>query len=493
MNDFAYMGLADLSSAVKNKKVSPVELTRYFLDRIEKRNPSLNAVVYTDSEKALIRAKEIEDRIMAGEDVGIMAGIPTLAKDFIPSLPGWKGSFGGVKGLSELPDAGYVTYTKRFIEEGAVFLGKTNSPSFAFRGTCDNRMYGATRNPFDITKNSGGSSGGSSAAVADGMIPIAHGSDGGGSIRIPAAWCGLFGYKASVGTISIAPRPNAFGAGYPYVFDGAQTRSVEDAALALNVMAGYDPFDPKSLDHGVIDYTNALKGNIKGKRIGFTSDFGIFPVEQEIKDVVEKAVKLFEQAGAIVEPVEFQFTHSAFELAECWDRLISIGCGLDTFESLKAAGFDLLKDYAEDLPKELVYWISDAYTRNYTDFFHDQSMRTEVYDELQRVLSKYDYIVSPVTACNPVDNDPGRNTLGPTEINGVKVEPLIGWCLTFFCNFTGHPAASIPAGMSKSGLPIGMQIIGRRFDDMSVLTASAAYERINPWTHIYRLTQERKL
>lgn len=493
MNDFAFMSATDMSAVVRRKEVSPVELTQYFLKRIEERNPSLNAFVYTDPEKALERARQIEAKIMAGESAGILAGVPTAAKDFIPSLPGWKGSFGGIKGLAHMEDTHYSTYSKCFLDEGAVFLGKTNSPSFAFRGTCDNLLYGPTCNPFDTTRNSGGSSGGSSAAVADGLLPIAQGSDGGGSIRIPAAWCSLYGFKASVGTISNAPRPNAFGLSYPYCFEGAQTRSVADAALALNAMAGYDPFDPNSRDYGNIDYISALSGSIKGKRIGFTADFGIFPVDQEIKDIVEKAARAFEDAGAIVEPVQFNFTHTAFEFAECWCRLISIGGGIDSFEDFKAIGYDLLKDYAQDLPNELIYWINDAYSRSYVDFFRDQTIRTQVYDEIQKAFQTYDYIVSPVTACHPVKNDPNRNTLGPAEINGEKVEPLIGWCLTFFCNFTGHPAASIPAGLSKDGLPVGMQLIGRRFDDMSVLTASAEYERIRPWTHIYELTQKRPL
>lgn len=493
MNDLAFMSVAKMSAAIRNKELSPVEAATYFLDRIEKRNPSLNAVVYTDPEKGLARAREIEKKIMAGEDVGLLAGIPTAAKDFIPSLPGWKGSLGGIRRLSHMVDQNYVTYTKKFTEEGAVFIAKTNSPTFAFRGTCDNLMYGPTSNPFDVTRNSGGSSGGSSAAVADGLLPIAQGSDGGGSIRIPAAWCGLFGYKASVGTISNAPRPNAFGTSYPWCFDGAQTRCVEDAAIALNVMAGYDPFDPNSIDHGDIDYTDALKGSIKGKKIAFTPDFGIFPVEQEIKDMVEAAAKAFEEAGAIVEPVKFNFKHSAYEYAECWCRLISIGGGVDTFEDMKANGIDLLKDYAEDLPKELIYWIEDAYKRTYIDFYRDQAMRTEVYDEFRRIFEEYDYIVCPVTACHPVKNDPNRNTLGPTEINGEKVEPIIGWCLTFFGNFCGNPAASIPAGLSKEGLPVGMQIYGRRFDDMSVLTASAEFERIRPWKHIYEIADKRPL
>lgn len=487
-----YLSAVDLADDIKAKKISPVEVMDNCISSIGKRNPSINAFVYTAFAEAREKAAEAEKILMRGDAKGAFFGIPTAAKDFLPGVPGWPGTTGGVKALAHLEDQGYGVYTKAMVDEGAILVGKTNSPSFAFRGTCDNKMFGATSTPFKAGYNSGGSSGGSAAAVADGMLLIAEGTDGGGSIRIPAAWCGCYGYKASVGTIPATVRPNAFSLTHPFTWDGAISRTVKDSAYALRAMAGYDPFDPVSINWGKRDFIAALDKPLSGWRIGFTPDFGIFPVDTEIKSIVADAARSFEKAGALVEPIEFNIPRSHFELAEAWCRLISIS-GMESVEALKAKGIDLLKNHSCDVPPEFVYWINDTYQRGYTDYNRDDVIRTEIYDVLQTAFQAYDLIISPVTACHPVRNDPNRNTLGPTELNGEKVEPLIGWCLTYFCNFTGHPAASIPAGLSKDGFPVGMQIIGRRWADEDVLAASAAFERLRPWSDIYRITAARDL
>ena len=218
----------------------------------------------------------------------------------------------------------------------------------------------------------------------------------------------------------------------------------------------------------------------------------MFPVDAEVEQIVEKAALRFEDAGAHVEKVDFKFAHSAFEYAEAWCRLISIS-GMQSFEQLKAQGINLLKDHHDDLPDELVDWTRKLYQLDYVDYYYDSIMRTEIYDGLQTVLSDYDLIVSPTTICMPVKNDPGHDTVGPTKMNGMAVEPLIGWCETFLCNFSYNPAASVPAGISKDGFPVGMQIIGRRFHDEDVFAASAAFERISPWASIYDITAGRNL
>ena len=271
------------------------------------------------------------------------------------------------------------------------------------------------------------------------------------------------------------------------------TRTVEDAALSLQEMAMFSPGDPFSLDWSHITYKDALNESVKGWKIGFTPDFGTFPVDPEIVEMVKKAAYRFEEAGAIVEPIEFNLPHTHFEYAECWCRMISISGGLEMVEGFKEQGIDLLKDHRDDMAPELIYWIEEVYKEGYLDYMRDDILRTEVYDALQNAFETYDIILSPVNACHPVKNDPNWNTVGPTLINGEKVEPLIGWCLTFFCNFTGHPAASIPAGISKDGFPVGMQIIGRRFKDYDVLAASAEFERIQPWDQHYAITQNRSL
>ena len=486
------MSAVDLANDIKEKKVSPVEVMEETIDLIEKRNASLNAFVYTAFEDAREKAATAEKKLMAGEATGSFFGVPTAAKDFQPSIPGWPGTFGGVRAFKDMKDERYGLYAKSMLDEGAIFVGKTNSPSFAFSGICDNKLFGPTSTPFKPGHNSGGSSGGSAAAVSDGLVLVAHATDGGGSIRIPASWCGCYGYKASIGTISTAPRPDAWGLTYCHPREGSVSRTVKDAAYVLQAMAGYDTFDPNSVPLGDRDFPVALKGSLEGWKIAYTPDWGIFPVEEEVERIVEKAALAFEEAGATVEKIEPGFKRSAFELAELWCRVISIS-GMEDVEVLKGMGYDLLKDYSEDLPKEFVYWMSKTYQSSCLDFCKDQMMRTEVYEVLQSIFRDYDLIISPTTICLPVENSTSGITAVPKEINGVKVEPLIGWCETFFCNFTGNPAASVPAGLSESGLPVGMQIIGKKFRDEDVLTASAVFEELRPWKDTYNITEARPL
>lgn len=486
MENITFMSAADIARRIRSKELSPVDVMEHFVKRIERRNKSINAFVDVDLEGAMDQARDAERKLMAGDAEGVFFGVPTAVKDFTPGLPGWKGSCGGIKKIYEVSvDPVYSTYGKTMTDAGAIFVGKTNAPSLAYRGTCDNKLYGATSTPFKVGYNSGGSSGGSAAAVADGLVPIAEGTDGGGSIRIPAAWCGIVGFKPSLGLVSNSPRPNGFGTSHPFCFDGAQTRTVEDAALATNVMAGYDPRDPFSIDWPKRDFTEALKRGVEGKRIGFTPDFGVYAVEPEVARIVEQAARRFEEAGAIVEPLDFSLKgRTGMELAEAWCRLVSI-VNTDSFEGWKKQGIDLIKDYPEQLSPEIIYWTLSGYGRNVNDYNNDDTIRTEVFDALVDAFEQFDYIISPTNACNPVKNDPDRNTLGPREINGEPVEPLIGWCLTYFCNFTGHPAISVPAGFAADGSPVGMQIIGSRFDDMGVLSAAAAFEKVQPWIHTY--------
>ncbi len=488
-----YSSAVDLACDIRSKKVAPSEVMEETVKAIEERNPSINAFVYTNFDEARANARREDELLAKGEAKGSFFGIPTAAKDFIPGIPGWPGTFGGVKALSHLVDDHWGSYTGAMHDEGAIMVGQTNSPSFAFRGTCDNKMFGPTSTPFAPGYNSGGSSGGGAAAVGDGMLLIAEGTDGGGSIRIPAAWGGCSGFQAGNGIIGGAPRPNAYGTCHPYCWDGTISRTVKDAAYALQAMSGYDPFDPNSIDLGERDYIAALQKSIKGMRIGFTPDFGIFPVEPEIAAICEAAAMRFEDAGATVDRVEFGFKRSAKELADSWCRMITISGGLGTVEEFKEQGIDLLRDHADDLPEEFIYWVEDAYKRNYVDFHNEEVIRTEVFDELQTAFLDYDLILSPTLACNPPKNDPGRNTLGPTQIGGVATEPLIGFCLTFFCNFTGHPAASIPAGLSEAGFPVGLQMIGKRFGEVDLLAASAAFERVAPWADLYKITAQRAL
>lgn len=484
MQDLSYMSAVELARAIRKKELSPLEVMDHFLARIECRNPELNAFTYLNPEYAREQALKLERKQILNQMSGPLFGVPTALKDFLPGKPGWPGSSGGIKALSGGLDTGYSNYCMNLEQAGAVMVGKTNAPAMAYRGTTDNYLYGPTCNPFNTAYNSGGSSGGSAAAVAAGLLPIAEGTDGGGSIRIPAAWCGLFGYKASVGTIPDVARPDAFCASHPYTFDGVLTRTVEDSALVLNQMAYYDPRDPLSVERPPYDYVEELKRPLTGWRIGFTADFGIFPVEQELAEMLIRCAQLFEAAGAHVEPVNFQFRRDQYEYSRLWCEQICITT-IGAVERMRKGGLDLLKDHRDDLPPELTEALEKARHGTFLDYVAYDEMRTEIYDELQQAFESYDLILSPTTACGPVRNTGDRNTLGPTSINGIKVDPSIGYCMTYFFNMTGHPAASVPMGLMANGLPAGMQIVGRRFRDADVLAASAAFEQLQPWKYIY--------
>lgn len=478
----------ELGKEVRSGHITPTEVIRYFQERIEKRNPSLNAFTYTKFDDAFSDAKALEEKLLRREEVGPLAGVPVGLKDFLPSKKGWTNSHGGVKSLirEDVEDSMFYIAAR---EAGAIAVGKTNAPAFAMRGTCDNYLYGPTRNPFDSRYNSGGSSGGSAAAVADGMLPISEGSDGGGSIRIPAAWCGCFGFKASVGTIPSICRPDGWTATHPYCFNGAITRTVLDSAVMLNYMARYNPRDPLSLDHGKRDFTELMKKPIRNWKIAFTTDFDVFTVDPEVAAIVKEAARKLEAAGASIEPVHFSFRHTQNEFAELWCRSISIDTAID-MELWKREGLDLVKDHREELPEEFIYWNELALRSTVMDYRYFNELRTEMLDAMQDIFDTYDIILSPVTICPPVRNAEDGNTRGPLEMNGRKIEPLIGFCETFFSNFTGNPAASVPAGLTKEGLPVGMQIIGKKFRDEDVLAVAKTFEDIAPWGYDIPLSRE---
>jgi amidase/aspartyl-tRNA(Asn)/glutamyl-tRNA(Gln) amidotransferase subunit A len=484
------MSASETASLIATRKLSPVEVMEDTIARIERRNPSLNALIYLGFDDARRDAKKAEELVMKGEKLGPLHGVPSAIKDLFDFKPGWPTTFGGVRALKNNIAQFYCPFAERIEKAGAILVGKTNSPVMGLRGVCDNYLFGATRNPFDTTRNPGGSSGGSAAAVADGMLAIAEGTDAGGSIRIPAAWCGVYGYKASYGRVPVVIRPNAFAGDLPFVHEGPITRTVEDAALAMSVLDGYDPRDPHSLDEKV-DYIGALKRSVKGMRIAYSPNLDVFPVEPAIAETVAKAVRAFEEAGAIVEDVKVGITTPQRELSDVWSRLM-MPLNLGTFATMKMYGVDLLKDHREDFPPEYLRWIEIGEKMTLNDLARDQWVRSQVYDAIQSVFANYDLLITPTLAGMPVKNRNDGNTVGPTHINGEDVDPLIGWCLTYPINFTGHPAASIPAGMVK-GLPVGMQIIGRRYADADVFAASAAFERLRPWAESYAICEARPL
>ena len=490
-DELAYLDATEIALRIRRRQLSPVDVVAAFIARIEARNPTINAFVYRGFEEARAKAKDAESALTDGRPLGPLHGVPVAIKDLFDFKPGWISTFGGIRAMRNYTANFYCAFAERIEKAGAIILGKTNSPIMGFRGTCDNYLFGPTRNPFNTKKNSGGSSGGSSAAVADGLLPLAEGTDGGGSIRIPASCCNVYGYKASFGRVPYIIRPNAFGADTPFIFEGPITRSVEDAAIALDALSGYHPADPYSLDQAT-DFKAATRQSIRGWKIAYSPNLDVFPVDTRVADVVGKAVRMFEQAGAHVEEIKVGIKRPQKELSDLWCRLI-MPLNLQTLEGFRDSGIDVLKDHRDDLPPEYLYWVEQGLKMSALDFFHDQALRSEIYDTFQTVFDRYQLLLTPTLACLPVDNAADGNTKGPDRINGEAVDPLIGWCLTYPVNFTGHPAASIPAGMTSDNLPVGMQIIGRRYADADVLAASAAFERLRPWREAYRICANRSL
>jgi amidase/aspartyl-tRNA(Asn)/glutamyl-tRNA(Gln) amidotransferase subunit A len=489
-NAYSYLGAAELARLVRAREVSPVEVMEAAIARIEARNPSLNALIFTDFDGARAEAKKAEQTVMSGDDLPPLHGVPAAIKDLFDFKPGWPTTHGGVRALKDNIAQFHCVFAERIEKGGAILVGKTNAPVMGLRGVTDNYLFGPTGNPFDATRNPGGSSGGSAAAVADGILPLAEGTDAGGSIRIPAAWCGVYGYKASFGRVPVVIRPNAFAGDLPFVFEGPITRSVEDAALAMSVLGGYDPRDPLSLDEKV-DYLAALKRPIKGMRIAYSPDLDVFPVDPRVAEVVKRAVGAFADAGAIVEEVKVGIKLDQKALSDLWYRLM-MPLNLGALEAHRFFGRDLLRDHRDDFPPEYLHWVEIGQKLTAADQRRDQVARSEIYDAVQSVFANHDLLVTPTLATLPVKNETDGNTHGPSEVNGVAVDQGIGWCLTYPFNFTGHPAASIPAGLAD-GLPVGMQIVGRRYADADVFAASAAFERVRPWADTYRIPAGRPL
>ena len=481
-NELTRLSAVELARLIRTRKLSPVEVAEAHLAAIGRVNPAVNAFCTVAAEKALVWAREAEAAVKKRARLGALHGVPVAIKDLTPTA-GIRTTWGSTLFRDHVPteDAEVV---RRLKAAGAIVIGKTNTPEFGHKGATDNLLFGPTSTPFALGKNAGGSSGGSAAAVADGLAALAQGSDGGGSVRIPASFCGVYGLKASFGRVASVGRPNGFLGHTPYIHAGPLTRTVADGALMLSVMAGPDPRDPLSLPDDGMNYFDAVHRSIKGYRIAYSANFGVFPVDARVTKVVAEAVTAFSLAGAHVDEVNIDLTYTQQELSSLWLRQIGV-LYADSVAYFKDRGVDLLGAHRAELTPQFRELLESVHGMSAIDYKMDDIIRTSVFDAVQDVFDHYDILVTPTLAVPPFSNTQDGNTLGPTSINGDAVDPCIGWCLTYPINFTGHPAASIPAGFTDDGLPIGMQIIGRRFADDAVLAASAAFERVRPWGDAY--------
>jgi len=475
----------DLAAAIRRGEHSPVGAVDTALAHLDDHNDDLNAVVTRLDEEARERAAEAERAVQTGEALGPLHGVPIVIKDLFDFKAGVRNTIGSTPFSDFVPEE-TVPYVQRLEDAGAIVVGKGNTPEFGHKGTTDNQLFGPTSTPFDLDRNAGGSSGGPAAAVAAGLVPVAQGTDGGGSVRIPAAWSGIVGFKPTYGRVPQVTRPDAFMSHTPFIHSGSLARTVEDAAVLAEVMCGPHPRDPFSVPDDDPDFRGAVGRGVEGATIGYSPTFDCFPVDPRVRDVVDEAVAAFETAGATVERVDLGIEPSHAELTELWIREIG-GLYHSALEGFKDDGMDLLADHAGEMSPEFVEMLEATADQTLIEAKRDDHVRSTVFDALQDAFETYDLLVTPTLAVPPVENaGPGEGeTVGPTEVDGEPVDPLIGWCLTHPINMTGHPAASVPAGLTDDDLPVGMQLIGRRFADEDVLAGAGAIERVRPWSHHY--------
>lgn len=483
-DDICFTPALELAALIRRRALSPVEVVDAFLTRIDAVGARTNAYVTVTADAAHADAVRAQAAVMAGRPLGPLHGVPVAIKDMVATA-GVRTTLGS-RAFADWVPAADGREARVLREAGAIVLGKTNTPEFAARGTTDNLLFGPTSTPFAPGFNAGGSSGGAAAAVADGLAALAQGSDGGGSIRIPAACCGVYGIKATYGRVPAGSRPNAWFTHTPNLQSGPIARSVQDAALMLGVLATPDTRDPLALPNTDLDPLAACAGDVslQGLHVGFSPDLGDFPVEPEVARIVAAAVAGLADAGATVEPVDVDLGHPHEDLAQLWRRQVGVLYAIDA-ALFARAGIDIAGERRALMTDELLELIEIGRRMTAVEHRLDDTIRTDVLDAVEDVFETVDLLVCPTLGALPPRNAQDGDTLGPREIAGRPVDPGVGWCLTYPFNFSGHPAASVPAGLGEGGLPVGLQIVGRRFADATVLAASAAFERVRPWQAAY--------
>ncbi|MDD5747999.1 MAG: amidase family protein [Actinomycetota bacterium] len=463
--EIQWMSACELIEEYRSRNLSPVEVTETIIRLTETINPAVNAIVTTTFELALEQAKKSERAYLSGSP-GPLEGIPITIKDLIVTK-GIKTTCGSKLFENYVPEEDAVL-VERVRDAGSVILGKTNVPEFGLVAVTDNVVFGPTLNPWDLKKTAGGSSGGAAAAVSCGLGPIAVGNDGGGSIRIPTSLCGVFGLKPQFGRVP----------SYPHVVRGWETmnhegpisRTVPDAALLLDVMAGPDDKDRFSLPDADLSYLETLCNDVKGLRMAYTSCLSVDAVDGEVAKITGEAAKVFEELGALVVEDDPRIPKMDADLTimVTTEALVAHENRLD---EAREKMFPLYRPFLE---------VGEIFKAQ--DIVRTNFKREELWDRIRRFFERYDILLTPTTACPAFDLKEG-GMLGPDEIDGKPVSPASWVGFTFPFNFTGQPAASVPCGFTSDGLPVGIQIVGRRYDEQTVLRAAHAFETARPWRH----------
>jgi aspartyl-tRNA(Asn)/glutamyl-tRNA(Gln) amidotransferase subunit A len=451
----------ELRALYREGELSPVEVVEAVLERIDQLNPALNAFVTLTPELAREQAKVAENAYRRGDtDAQALLGVPFSIKDTIVT----KGILTtmGSRVLSDWVPEIDAPSVERCREAGGAILGKTNAPEFGWKGETTNALFGTSYNPWSLELTPGGSSGGAAAAVASGLGPLALGTDAGGSIRIPAAFCGVLGLKPSFGLIPVAP-----GGGIetlPHI--GILARTVRDAALLLEVLAGPDPRDRLSLPPVNASYLGAAEEDVRGLRVAWSPDLGFAPVEPEVLKLTADAANAFQELGCDVEEITPSLS-DPFEIVNVLLAAGTAGAHRDNFAAVRT-----------QLDPSRVPFVEEGFRLSAADVGAALAQRAQWADRMRVVLAPYDLLLTPampMTAFRAGLDGPGV-VAGQERPGGLSWSPF-----TYPFNLTGQPAASVPCGLSAARLPVGLQIVGRWRDDQGVIRAAAAFEAARPW------------
>jgi len=461
--DLCFMPATALAAAIRAKKISPVEVMEAVFTWIHEVNPKINAFCTLTEESARRAAKEAESALMRGARLGALHGVPVSIKDLLITR-GVRTMFGSRIREHFIPEEDAPSVAK-LGAAGAILIGKTTTPEFGFKGVTDSPLTGLSRNPWNLAKTCGGSSGGAGAAVAAGLGPLAVGTDGGGSIRIPSSFNGVFGLKPSLGRVAVyPPSPVAI-----LVHVGPMTRTVRDAALMLNAMAGPDERDLLSLPADSTDYLTASESGIRGLRVAWSPTLGYAKVDAEVARLTETAAKVFENdLGCRLEAADPGFESPWSFFSTLW--VTSYGLRLGT----------LLPEWESRMDPDLVTLVKKMGDVGTTDYAEAMVRRAALWDVTRKFFDRYDLLLTPTLPVPPFDV--GRIDPPGVPRDAAGMIPFADWVpFTYPWNLTGQPAASVPCGFTGDGLPVGLQIVGRRFADAAVLRAAAAFEQARPW------------
>lgn len=460
----AYASATELLGHIATKQISPVELAELFFHRIDRLDPQLNSFILLAYDEAIEAAKKAEAAVVRGDKLGPLHGLPIPIKD-TQNTGGVRTSMGSLVFRDRVPKRDSAV-AERVKNAGGIVMGKTNVPEFGIVGTCENLLGEPGRNPWNTNRTPGGSSGGAAAAVAAYLCPVATGSDGGGSIRIPANFCGVYGIKPTQGRVSGYTGDDRHSMPSIFSQNGPIARTVLDAATLLQVLAGHDRRDPTSIRETTPDFLGAIDRDTEGLRIAWSPDFGFADVDPDVLSVTSSAVSVFEELGCHVDESDLVMDppYDAFGPIQAADRYAAVGQYLETHA-------DKLTDYTR-------FFLEFGSRVTTTEYVRALGRIDILKARFADLFEEYDLLLSP-TACFPAF----LNEAFPGSISEDSRFPEQYWngAFTLPINAVGYPAATVPAGYSPDGLPIGLHIVGRLGDEATVIAASAAFEQARPW------------